>query len=393
MKLLPLLLLAVPLATAHPGEDHAHEAAERAAHLAAIGRRSLSHCAPALHARAAAQANAARRAALLARHRAARRDLAAVLGTSHRSNLTGVTADTNSSVLFGSENSCILAPEVTEGPYYVTGELVRSDITESQPGVPLHLDIQVIDTNTCAPAPGIALDLWHCNASGVYSGVVARGNGNSADAANADATFLRGVQATGSDGVAQFSTIVPGHYTGRAAHIHVLAHAAGHWAAQANGTISGGASAAHVGQVFFDQDLLDSVYALPPYNANTGPLTANADDGIMAQEAAGVDPVVAYALLGDTVADGIVAWITVGINGTANAAVQPAMTLEAGSGVAVSGGGRGGGGGGGPPGGAGPGAGSSGAAGASATATGSTSASAATGTTGTCRPRLLSDTR
>jgi protocatechuate 3,4-dioxygenase beta subunit len=97
----------------------------------------------------------------------------------------------------------------------------------------------------------------------VYSGIVANGNGNSADSANLNATFLRGIQATDSEGFAAFSTIVPGHYTGRTTHIHVLAHAPGQWSLQANNTITGGATAAHVGQIFFDQDLLTEVASCP----------------------------------------------------------------------------------------------------------------------------------
>lgn len=282
----------------------------------------------------------------------------------------------------------------------VTGELVRSDITESQPGVPLHLDIQVIDTNTCAPLSGVALDFWHCNATGVYSGIVANGNGNSADQSNLNATFLRGIQSTDSDGLAAFSTIVPGHYTGRTTHIHVLAHAPGQWSLQANNTITGGATAAHVGQIFFDQDLLTEVYKLSPYSTSTQSLTTNADDSIMAQEAAGVDPVIEYVLLGESLSDGLFGWIAVGINGTASKSVQAAATDGVGGGVANSGGGRGGGGGGGP-GGAPPGSsgasnsaagasnaasGASGASAAAASATGSTSGAKGT-TAGTCRAR------
>ena len=47
----------------------------------------------------------------------------------------------------------------------VTGELIRKNIVEGQPGVPLYLDVQMIDTNTCEPVPNIYLDFWHCNAT------------------------------------------------------------------------------------------------------------------------------------------------------------------------------------------------------------------------------------
>lgn len=253
-------------------------------------------------------------------------------------------------------------------------------MTESQAGVPVFLDVQIIDTNTCQPLPNVALDFWHCNATGVYSGVVANGNGNS-DPANINATFLRGIQTTDTDGVAQFISIVPGHYTGRTNHIHVMAHTEGNYEIQANQTITGGTKAAHVGQLFFDQSLLTEVQAVAPYSTNTQTQTTNAEDNIMAQEGANFDPVVEYVLLGDSVAQGIFAWISIGINGTASNTVQAAATFGESGGVANAnsmgggpGGGSGGSGGSGGPGGAPPGrSGSSSAPSASGSNAGSAS--------------------
>jgi protocatechuate 3,4-dioxygenase beta subunit len=139
-----------------------------------------------------------------------------VLATSHASNLTGITLETDPSILFTGNNSCILTPEVTEGPYWVQGELIRQDVTEDQQGVPLHLDIQIIDVNTCEPVPQVYLEMWHCNSTGVYSGVVSSGNGDSSDKANLNATFLRGIAQADASGVVQFDTLFPGHYIGRA---------------------------------------------------------------------------------------------------------------------------------------------------------------------------------
>jgi protocatechuate 3,4-dioxygenase beta subunit len=82
--------------------------------------------------------------------------------------------------------------------------------------VPLTLDIQLIDDNTCEPIIRVYLEAWHCNATGVYSGVVAENNGDSADEENLDATFLRGVNVLDNDAVASFDTVIPGHYTGSA---------------------------------------------------------------------------------------------------------------------------------------------------------------------------------
>lgn len=95
----------------------------------------------------------------------------------------------------------------------MSGELIRQDVTEDQTGVDLHLDLQFVDINTCEPVTDLLVDIWHCNATGVYSGVSSTGQGG------LDTTQFRGVQPTDDDGVTEFDTIVPGHYTGRAVHI------------------------------------------------------------------------------------------------------------------------------------------------------------------------------
>lgn len=99
------------------------------------------------------------------------------------SNITYFTSPSN---LFGiySNASCILTPEVTEGPYFVQGEHVRSDVIESQAGVPVHLEYQYIDISTCSAAHGLWVDTWQANATGVYSGVTANGNGDTDDTTN-----------------------------------------------------------------------------------------------------------------------------------------------------------------------------------------------------------------
>lgn len=269
------------------------------------------------------------------------RDFATVLATDHESNMTGITPETDPSVLFTGNNSCILTPEVTQGPYYVTGEFVRKNVTEDQEGVPLTLDIQVIDVNTCDPLPAVYLEQWHCNATGVYGGIIANGNGNTADASNINATFLRGIQKSDTDGVLTFETIVPGHYTGRTPHIHVLAHL--NASLLENATISGG-TIGHVGQLFFDQDLITQVEATAPYNTNTQNLTLNSEDSIMEQESSDVDPVVEYVMLGDSLSDGIFAWIAFGMDSTASYNVSAAASYGVGGGVANNNTGMGGGG-------------------------------------------------
>jgi hypothetical protein len=193
---------------------------------------------------------------------------------------------------------------------------------------------------TCDPVPDAVIEIWHCNSTGVYSGIVASGNGDSSDPSNINATFLRGLQSTDSSGVAQFTTLFPGHYTGRATHIHVLAHFNG--TTYPNGTYGGG-YVSHVGQLFFDQDLITQVEATSPYTANAQVLTLNSADQIFAEESASSDPMVEYSLLGDDVSAGVFGWVAFGIDLSSEYTVSAAASLYADGGVADSSFGSGGG--------------------------------------------------
>ena len=137
--------------------------------------------------------------------------------------------------------TCVLTPEMTEGPYYVSGEKVRRNITEGRPGVPLELALTVVNASTCKPIKGASVDIWHCDALGVYSGV----QGNSG-------AFMRGVQRTDVHGLARFTTVYPGWYQGRAVHIHVKVHIGG--------------NVVHTGQFFFNDAVTDAAYTQAPYN-------------------------------------------------------------------------------------------------------------------------------
>src|SRR5438093_1493903 len=79
--------------------------------------------------------------------------------------------------------TCVLTPEMTEGPYYIASERVRRNITEGRPGTPLTLRLTVVDASTCKPIKGAAIDIWHADAGGVYSGF-GQGSGSR--------TFMRG---------------------------------------------------------------------------------------------------------------------------------------------------------------------------------------------------------
>ena len=154
--------------------------------------------------------------------------------------------------------NCVLTPELTEGPYYVAGEKIRRDITEGKPGTPLVLNLRVLSASTCGVVKNAAVEIWHCDAGGVYSGAVANKPGTN---------FLRGMQRTNGNGIATFKTIYPGFYQGRAVHVHVKVHIAG--------------TVVHTGQLFFPAAVTNAVYTKLPYSAHgTRPDTLNANDAI-----------------------------------------------------------------------------------------------------------------
>jgi hypothetical protein len=220
-------------------------------------------------------------------------------------------------------------------------------------------------------------DLWHCNATGVYGGVIGSGNGNEADLSNLNNTFLRGLQATDADGVASFESIFPGHYGGRATHMHVVGWLNG--TILPNGTYTGG-TVSHVGQLFFDQDLITEVNLLSPYVENQIAIVENVDDRVVATEVINdADPFFEYVLLGDTVADGLFLWITMGVDTSASYSYSAASELTADGGIELSSGtsAAGGGAGGNGTGFGGNGTAPSGVAGVSGTAVGAASSTAA----------------
>ena len=117
--------------------------------------------------------------------------------------------------------SCVLTPVTSEGPYYFDPKLVRSDISEKQPGVPLTLDLRVVSANDCKPIPKARVDIWHADARGLYSGYSGQyGNTTAADGNTEGKTFLRGTQFANAAGLTTFRTIYPSWYRGRTTHIH-----------------------------------------------------------------------------------------------------------------------------------------------------------------------------
>ena len=165
--------------------------------------------------------------------------------------------------------SCVLTAALTEGPYFVDERLNRSDIRADSvtgaisQGVPLDLTFNVsrVESSACTPLTGAYLDVWHCDAAGVYSDVGGAGAGR---------RFLRGYQITDAQGVARFTTIYPGWYTGRAVHIHFKLR------------LIAGATTTYefTSQFFFNESLTDTVHALSPYTAKGRRDRLNTNDGI-----------------------------------------------------------------------------------------------------------------
>lgn len=164
---------------------------------------------------------------------------------------------------------CVVRPAMTEGPYFVESEPRRSDIRRDtttgklSAGVPLTLNFEVsrVAVGGCTPRGQVLIDVWHCDAQGVYSDV----QGNTGD-------FLRGSQVTDAQGRAKFTTIYPGWYRGRAVHIHFKLRPL---------NASGKATGEFTSQLFFPESVNSAVFARAPYSAHgTKADTPNAQDGI-----------------------------------------------------------------------------------------------------------------
>lgn len=168
--------------------------------------------------------------------------------------------------------SCIVRPALTEGPYFVDEKLNRSDVRPDptngtvKEGLPLQIIMNVsqINSNACTPLAGATVDIWHCDALGVYS------DASDPSFNTKGQKFLRGYQTTDSNGQVQFTTIYPGWYRGRAVHIHFKIRTP-------NGS---NATYDFTSQFFFDDALSDQVHAQAPYASKGQRDLRNSGDGI-----------------------------------------------------------------------------------------------------------------
>lgn len=181
--------------------------------------------------------------------------------------------------------ACLLAPVLTAGPYWIDDPLRRADLrsdsrpsagAEPLPGVLLDLALRVISTSEeqCRPLHGAQVDIWQCDAQGVYSGVPELGT--------TGRDYLRGFQISDDAGWVQFLTVFPGWYPGRTVHIHAKVRTFDPF---------GGVVTEVSTQLFFDDALTDAIFETPAY-AGRGPRdTRNATDPVLGRQPASLVPI------------------------------------------------------------------------------------------------------
>lgn len=200
-----------------------------------------------------------------------RRDFLGLVGISSGIIVTGGIASPN---LFAQQKSlppCVAVPEQTEGPYFVDEKLNRSDIrtdTKSgkpSEGTPLNIEFRVsqIGKKGCSPLGEAMVDIWHCDALGVYSGV------EDWQFDTTEQNFLRGHQITDKQGIAKFLTVFPGWYRGRTVHIHFKIR-----------TEQNKSNYDFTSQLYFDDKLTDQIFLQSPYNKRGQRNIRNERDGI-----------------------------------------------------------------------------------------------------------------
>lgn len=228
-------------------------------------------------------------------------------------------------------DTCVLTEEVTTGPYiWPQSQTLRQDIREGQEGIPMILDIGVMDVDSCEPLSDVLVDIWHCNATGSYSSFTGldpntpfatlleelnKTIGPDLDLHTDDTTFLRGLWPTDDAGVTEFTTIVPGFYSERAIHIHVQVHT--EWEIRGNGTIASSQTIS-TGQVGINETMSETLMAIEPYVGHTEiERVTNDVDSIFTSSAYdnGFDPnIVLVPMDGVDITNGVIGYITIGVD-------------------------------------------------------------------------------
>lgn len=186
--------------------------------------------------------------------------------------------------------------QAAEGPFYLEGGIERSDISEGRAGIPLDVGLDVIDAKSRSALAGARIDIWHADATGCYSGF--QGQGDERAISTVDQRFLRGTQYADAAGRVRFTTIYPGWYAGRTAHIHFKVFV--------------GDEPVSVGQIYFADDLNRFVFTtVPPYSTRKFRRdTLNREDRVLASAGGGR---AAFAAV-DVAPDRLVASLTIAID-------------------------------------------------------------------------------
>ncbi|SPF01656.1 intradiol ring-cleavage dioxygenase [Streptomyces sp. MA5143a] len=237
----------------------------------------------------------------------------AVVATASADTTGGTKATPAGSATASTGEECYrLTSETTEGPYYIDADKIRQDITEDKEGIPFTLRIKVIDSESCAPIRNAAVDIWHCDALGLYSGYESLsegggtaptdapsgtpsdapsgaptgeppsggggggGGGGGHEEPTSDTRYLRGTWKTDKKGFVTFRTVFPGWYRGRCVHVHTKVHVNGEW------TDAGyeGGTTCHTGQFFFDEEAVLASAEVEPYSTSTTERTTLDEDTI-----------------------------------------------------------------------------------------------------------------
>jgi protocatechuate 3,4-dioxygenase beta subunit len=201
-----------------------------------------------------------------------RREALALLGSTGTLVFLGCSPSSASSRA-GRFSPCVVRPAMTAGPYYVDEKLDRSDIRSDPTDgtiktgalLALTLNVHTLSKEGCVPLKGAIVDLWHCDAAGVYSDAVDPKYFNTTGK-----KFLRGYQQTDANGVTRFTTIYPGWYPQRTPHIHY----------KIRSPVSATRAYEFTSQLYFDEGLSDRVYASPPYASRGKRTVSNLSDRI-----------------------------------------------------------------------------------------------------------------
>ena len=158
---------------------------------------------------------------------------------------------------FETSGQCAMIKDSFEGPFFYCTNPNSSDIAKGKEGIPLIVALRALDAATCKPLSNTVIDIWHCDANGIYSGYNLGVDEPIRTARHAEPQnserACRGALRTDKDGIAEFRTIYPGYYVERATHIHFKAHI--------------GNRAFLTNQAYLPEEINNAVYRLAPYNA------------------------------------------------------------------------------------------------------------------------------